>query len=99
MCVFFFLMIRRPPRSTLFPYTTLFLSEAEAVEERLQVAGDADRHDRDDGDVLQEQVPADEPPDDLAEGHVAVGVGRAGPRDHAGELGVEIGRASCRERV
>src|SRR3712207_9354728 len=24
--VFFFLMIRRPPRSTLFPYTTLFLS-------------------------------------------------------------------------
>src|SRR5260221_8548719 len=26
-CVFFFLMIRRPPRSTLFPYTTLFRSE------------------------------------------------------------------------
>src|ERR1035437_8165871 len=26
--VFFFLMIRRPPRSTLFPYTTLFRSEA-----------------------------------------------------------------------
>src|SRR6266571_4705739 len=24
LCVFFFLMIRRPPRSTLFPYTTLF---------------------------------------------------------------------------
>src|SRR3712207_8248152 len=57
-------MKRRPPRSTLLPYTTLFRS------------------------VLQEQVPADEPPDDLAEGHVAVGVGRAGPRDHAGELGV-----------
>src|SRR3712207_8653228 len=30
---FFFLMIRRPPRSTLFPYTTLFRSvgETEAV--------------------------------------------------------------------
>ena len=27
MGVFFFLMIRRPPRSTLFPYTTLFRSE------------------------------------------------------------------------
>src|SRR3712207_8004274 len=28
MCyIFFFLMIRRPPRSTLFPYTTLFRSE------------------------------------------------------------------------
>src|SRR5437588_10742997 len=26
---FFFLMIRRPPRSTLFPYTTLFRSTAE----------------------------------------------------------------------
>src|SRR2546426_7901514 len=26
MCLFFFLMIRRPPRSTLFPYTTLFRS-------------------------------------------------------------------------
>src|SRR3712207_8901634 len=25
-CHFFFLMIRRPPRSTLFPYTTLFRS-------------------------------------------------------------------------
>src|SRR2546422_6234892 len=28
--VFFFLMIRRPPRSTLFPYTTLFRSLREA---------------------------------------------------------------------
>src|SRR3712207_8642257 len=26
VCSFFFLMIRRPPRSTLFPYTTLFRS-------------------------------------------------------------------------
>src|SRR5260221_690756 len=26
---FFFLMIRRPPRSTLFPYTTLFRSDSE----------------------------------------------------------------------
>src|SRR3712207_7342554 len=26
---FFFLMIRRPPRSTLFPYTTLFRSELQ----------------------------------------------------------------------
>src|SRR5687768_18087443 len=28
----FFLMIRRPPRSTLFPYTTLFRSAALAAE-------------------------------------------------------------------
>src|SRR5438034_8230277 len=26
LCVFFFLLIRPPPRSTLFPYTTLFRS-------------------------------------------------------------------------
>src|SRR5258707_2413618 len=29
---FFFLMIRRPPRSTLFPYTTLFRSPARASD-------------------------------------------------------------------
>src|SRR2546423_2203854 len=29
--LFFFLMIRRPPRSTLFPYTTLFRSKNEIV--------------------------------------------------------------------
>src|SRR2546430_9849689 len=29
---FFFLMIRRPPRSTLFPYTTLFRSQIRAEE-------------------------------------------------------------------
>src|SRR3712207_9099769 len=28
LLMFFFLMIRRPPRSTLFPYTTLFRSDA-----------------------------------------------------------------------
>src|SRR2546427_4723205 len=30
-CFFFFLMIRRPPRSTLFPYTTLFRSNADQL--------------------------------------------------------------------
>src|SRR3712207_7899871 len=28
---FFFLMIRRPPRSTLFPYTTLFRSAVQGL--------------------------------------------------------------------
>src|SRR5687767_15569770 len=32
MSIFFFLMIRRPPRSTLFPYTTLFRSVLLGVE-------------------------------------------------------------------
>src|SRR3712207_8589032 len=34
MVVFFFLMIRRPPRSTLFPYTTLFRSGSPDVNAR-----------------------------------------------------------------
>src|SRR5438045_7596585 len=40
--VFFFLMFRRPPRSTLFPYTTLFRSQgadAGAQNQCLQAAG------------------------------------------------------------
>src|SRR3712207_9318183 len=50
---FFFLMIRRPPRSTLFPYTTLFRS---AVFERLVV----DRHGERRADlVLAAVAPAD----------------------------------------
>src|SRR2546429_7311291 len=34
-CFFFFLMIRRPPRSTLFPYTTLFRSSRHARRAKL----------------------------------------------------------------
>src|SRR3712207_7301612 len=33
----FFLMIRRPPRSTLFPYTTLFRSAVERLADRRPV--------------------------------------------------------------
>src|ERR1043165_3050874 len=43
----FLLMIRRPPRSTLFPYTTLFRSHAlvrEAVVERDRLALDVRAH-------------------------------------------------------
>src|SRR5256884_9962070 len=36
-CRFFFLMIRRPPRSTLFPYTTLFRSQY--VQPELMIVG------------------------------------------------------------
>src|SRR5438309_10217223 len=36
----FFLMIRRPPRSTLFPYTTLFRSLLEAARQGLSVRQD-----------------------------------------------------------
>src|SRR3712207_7637891 len=40
---FFFLMIRRPPRSTLFPYTTLFRSEADQSLVALARAAHVDR--------------------------------------------------------
>src|SRR5256885_16262018 len=35
--IFFFLMIRRPPRSTLFPYTTLFRSAFRSELANLRV--------------------------------------------------------------
>src|SRR5437763_11350916 len=35
--LFFFLMLRRPPRSTLFPYTTLFRSWARAGHQMVVV--------------------------------------------------------------
>src|SRR2546428_5228575 len=37
--LFFFLMIRRPPRSTLFPYTTLFRSTVVSVAREGSNAG------------------------------------------------------------
>src|SRR3989442_10636103 len=37
--IFFFLMIRRPPRSTLFPYTTLFRSGGNGARvQRIEIA-------------------------------------------------------------
>src|SRR6266550_5102967 len=36
---FFFLMIRRPPRSTLFPYTTLFRSDEQGSVNVHHLAG------------------------------------------------------------
>src|SRR3712207_8417371 len=37
---FFFLMIRRPPRSTLFPYTTLFRSDGVVLAQQRRAAQD-----------------------------------------------------------
>src|SRR3712207_9236226 len=42
---FFFLMIRRPPRSTLFPYTTLFRSR-DSPEAGRRPGTDRDRRER-----------------------------------------------------
>src|SRR3712207_8114878 len=49
---FFFLMIRRPPRSTLFPYTTLFRSACRWTHPRLHPDPVAHRA----ADVLSEKA-------------------------------------------
>src|SRR2546428_12049557 len=84
-------MIRRPPRSTLFPYTTLFRSGGALAREvdRAAVV------------VRGDQVAAGR---GRAEGHRAGGLVRGGGlggevAGAAHDKGREIGRASCRERV
>src|SRR3989449_9293662 len=52
---FFFLMIRRPPRSTLFPYTTLFRSHLLPAE-RQELARQVRRPDRRLLDLLRLRV-------------------------------------------
>src|SRR3712207_7110350 len=59
-------MIRRPPRSTLFPYTTLFRSEDRAGEPGPQPEAE-------DGQFLVLLVEDQPLADDLAEGGPAVG--------------------------
>src|SRR5258705_4214373 len=56
-------MIRRPPRSTLFPYTTLFRSLAVDVQQRAARVARVDR-----GRGLDERAVGDL----LVEGHVAL---------------------------
>src|SRR3712207_7517419 len=46
---FFFLMIRRPPRSTLFPYTTLFRSDHVRDEQAPRPAPEVNADRRDHG--------------------------------------------------
>src|SRR6266508_3696616 len=52
--VFFFLMIRRPPRSTLFPYTTLFRSLA-AHHGAIDVLGTQLAEERHDFELVRER--------------------------------------------
>src|SRR3712207_7268844 len=63
MSIFFFLMIRRPPRSTLFPYTTLFRSGGGRTE-RYCVAGRVGRRCY---NATFLSMPPDEPDDELDE--------------------------------
>src|SRR5436853_5546314 len=46
LCFVFFLMIRRPPRSTLFPYTTLFRSGSICAAGSRKAGADPLRRDK-----------------------------------------------------
>src|SRR2546430_14358302 len=86
---FFFLMIRRPPRSTLFPYTTLFRSD-----EHPDLATVSNQDAR--------WQPATEPGWEGTKSwrtqQVVYGKERTLVMTYNQNL-FEIGRASCRERV
>src|SRR3712207_9490061 len=98
---FFFLMIRRPPRSTLFPYTTLFrsglagsdgeagalLASAGATRDALLAAFRTVRGNR-------KVTTADPESTFQALEKYAVDL-----TERARDGKIEIGRASCRERV
>src|SRR2546430_9608099 len=71
--VFFFLMIRRPPRSTLFPYTTLFRSHGILPSGREDALGRA-------ADLARRRVALDAllgEADDLEVGEAELGEHRA----------------------
>src|ERR1043166_1032101 len=123
----FFLMIRRPPRSTLFPYTTLFrsgksLSLLKVSSDRIRVMafkkaelsdelivrlvemngqGAANVHLTFPSTVIaaREVNGQEQPigPAAISKGELVTSFGSYGPRTFAIKL--EIGRASCRERV
>src|SRR3712207_7795386 len=73
--MFFFLMIRRPPRSTLFPYTTLFRSVLD-VGRQLQRAPT--------GDAVEVVPPGDTQAGFLEFGPEAVEIGQVEPHRLAG---------------
>src|SRR3712207_8688223 len=80
--VFFFLMIRRPPRSTLFPYTTLFRSFGAVNDQRQSVHRLGI-----DQDVHLDEIGFFEPDQLILHGGVALGDGfELRSEEHTSEL-------------
>src|SRR5256886_17026523 len=105
---FFFLMIRRPPRSTLFPYTTLFRSHEATVGAGLPIIDtffklveSGDRVHTIEGcpsgtlGYLFGELGRGTPFSEALRGAIAQGYPEPDPREDLSE----IGRASFRERV
>src|SRR3712207_8315452 len=84
-------MILRPPRSTLFPYTTLFRSEGGVVEEVAGFGGEGGGNDDDLG-TRQQLGEAAGRPNLVEEGGAADRLGIDGEKVHL--EGEEIGRAT-----
>src|SRR2546422_10672150 len=81
-------MIRRPPRSTLFPYTTLFRSVnlvADADFELAAVAGDQERVRASHGDLRDDWL-ADSRTDVRCRGLQLERLSRRGGKDHRAAL-------------
>src|SRR3712207_7329182 len=81
-------MIRRPPRSTLFPYTTLFRSDHLVEQRRREVAA---RHHRRRGEAEQPREPRHDPAVQQAQRRGVVQVpefrpGRERSEEHTSEL-------------
>src|SRR5437764_11141162 len=78
--IFFFFMIRPPPRSTLFPYTTLFRSQTAKLPDNEEVASDAAK-----AEEMLAQLEAD---NELAAsvGGIATGAGMTRSEEHTSEL-------------
>src|SRR3712207_7723328 len=81
--LFFFLMIRRPPRSTLFPYTTLFRSEFAILIDYIDDMGNAAQI----ADRIQHEVSK---PLELADhelfASVSIGIALSRSEEHTSEL-------------
>src|SRR2546422_11605939 len=98
MSFFFFLMIRRPPRSTLFPYTTLFRSGVRLFEELLDEVAVLLEH-------LDPIVDAIAHVDEVGhqantvDGIAEVRVGRSRRTVRASDAGAGVARARARRRA
>src|SRR2546429_9904899 len=101
-------MIRRPPRSTLFPYTTLFRS-ARALDRLFEsdraslltrvVLAAVRAYAVDLSQIHQDTTSVKLTGAYAQQHHRAVQLVRGYSKDHRPDLRQQIGRASCRERV
>src|SRR3712207_7547014 len=84
--IFFFLMIRRPPRSTLFPYTTLFRSLGERDHDAVVARLRGLRRGLDRGDAVGRRVVERNVLVDVDDAMERLGARRGRSEEHTSEL-------------